>query len=341
MNRFFSTFASGLTPVIAQFLQTDINLRLLNQWDGFIEYNADIYQLDKIRHLPYLQNTFVIIDSLRGNINSMLTLLSQQKSKLKNFSLDEKMFPNSKRTFRVVVSEENKLISINNETMSRIEKSICRITKLNVDRQNPGCQYWVLHRSEGFSYFALRLTVLRKEDKGRAKGELRPQLAYILSRMSEPKENELFIDPCCGSGSIPLARAKMTKKGLVIASDTDGQQIALLKEKVKKQNLKKKIVIRQSDALELHNFYHSCIHKIVSDPPWGCFEKISNLSEFYDRLYKELLDALVPNGIMVLLIGSDVFPRVLGKYKDKCLLLGKYDILVSGKKAAIYKIKKL
>ena len=337
MVKFFSTFASGLTPVIAQFLQTDINLRFINQWDGFIEYYADISQLDRIRHLPYLQNTFVIIDSHHGDINSMLNALS----KLKGFSFDRQLIPNKKRTFRVVVSEENKLIGINNDTMLHIEKNICNVTGLNVDRKNPGCQFWVLHRSEGYSFFAIRVTELKTEDKDRARGELRPQLAYVLARMSEPKENELFIDPCCGSGSIPFARIKMTKKGLIIACDNDGQLISMLKEKVKKLDLKKKFVVRQSDVLELHNYYHSCIHKVVSDPPWGCFEEIDDIIGFYDRLIGELLEVLVPNGIMVLLIGTDVFPKVLEKYKDACSLLGKYDILVSGKKASIYKIEKL
>lgn len=115
----------------------------------------------------------------------------------------------------------------------------------------------------------------------------------------------------------------------------------MLKEKVKKLDLKKKVVVRQSNALELHNYYHACIHKIVSDPPWGCFEEISDIVGFYNALFKELIDVLVPNGIMVLLIGTDVFSRVLEKQKDACSLIGKYDILVSGKKASIYKIKKL
>ncbi len=341
MIRLFSTFASGLTPVIAEFLQKDISLRLVNQWDGFIEYCAESSQLDKIKHLQYLQNTFVIIDSVRGDINLMLNSLSQQNNKLKNFSFDRQLMPNKKRTFRVVVSEENKLIGINNNTMLQIEKNISNITRLTVDRKNPGCQFWVLHRSEGHTFFAIRITELKSDDKGRARGELRPQLAYVLSRMSEPTENELFIDPFCGSGSIPLARAKMTKKGLIIASDNDGQLISMLKEKVKKLDLKKKFVVRQSDALELHNYYHACIHKVVSDPPWGCFEEISDIFDFYDALFNELLEVLLPNGIMILLIGTEVFPEVLEKYKESCSLLGKYDILVSGKKASIYKIKKL
>lgn len=341
MNRFFSTFASGLTPVIAEFLQCDINLRFVNQWDGLIEYYADISQLDKIRHLPYLQNTFVIIESLRGDIGSMLNLLGQQNGKLKNFSFNRQLMPNKKRTFRVVVSEENKLVGINNDTMLRIEKNICNATGLNVDRKKPGCQFWILQRSEGCTFFAIRVTELKTEDKDRARGELRPQLAYVLARMSEPKENELFIDPCCGSGSIPFARVKMTKKGLIIACDTDGQLITMLKEKVKKLDLKKKFVVRQSDVLELHKYYNACIHKVVSDPPWGCFEEIDDIVDFYDRLFSELLEVLVPNGLMVLLIGTDVFPKILEKYKDKCMLLGKYDILVSGKKASIYKIEKL
>lgn len=58
-------------------------------------------------------------------------------------------------------------------------------------------------------------------------------------------------------------------------------------------------------------------------------------------MLKEFIRVLKPGGLMVILIGQkELFEKVLTNFPD-LQFVEKYNILVSGKKAAIYKIKKL
>ena len=55
--RIFSTFASGTTEPIVNFLREDIKPQVINSFDGLVEYQTD-YPLEKIERLQYFKNTF-------------------------------------------------------------------------------------------------------------------------------------------------------------------------------------------------------------------------------------------------------------------------------------------
>lgn len=87
-------------------------------------------------------------------------------------------------------------------------------------------------------------------------------------------------------------------------------------------------------------FENDFISKIITDPPWGLYKDIKNITAFYALMMKEFVRVLKSGGIIVLLTArKNEFEKVLSKHKNLDLL-EKYDILVSGKKSAIYKIKK-
>ena len=328
---YYSTFFSGATDVVLDFLKKDIDAKIVNGFDGLVEYRTNDSP-EKVLKIPYFQNTFAIIKSHRCPLNN--SIVNDIKRVYGFLHL-------SKQTFRVVVSDENSLVSVKENVLCDLEKKIALATKMTVNRRKPDCQFWILHRSEGFSYFSLRCTSLKKNDKERAAGELRPQIAYLLSRLSDPQDNELFLDPFCGSGAIPIARAKMKKTGLVFAVDVNASLIQDLKEKVKSIGLKKRIVVKQADALNLY-FQDSCIHKIVSDPPWGLYEQIDDINLFYTKMLIEMHRVLIIGGLLILLVANnDMFPRAIQKFSDRLKIENRFDVLISGKKASIYKIKKM
>ena len=82
----------------------------------------------------------------------------------------------------------------------------------------------------------------------------------------------------------------------------------------------------QLDATNLKDFQDNTFDKIVTDPPWGYYSAQVSL--------KELSRVLKPTGIMVLLLADRDFTLPDLEIQEK------YDILVSGKKAAIYKFTK-
>lgn len=337
--RIFSTFASGATTPIVKFLQEDISPKIINKFDGLVEYETN-YQLDKIARLQYFQNTFLIIKSSHCSYTAMLRKIATEgiEGKIRDIY---KLSNLKKRSFRLLVSHANTLKSVDNNLLSQVESKIQTATGLFVNRQKPDVQFWVLERSEGITYFAMRYTQLIKEDKNRVDGELRPQIAYMLARMSEPQERELFLDPFCGSGAIPLARVKMSKTGLILASDIDEGLIERLKEKVKKLGVKEKVVVKTANALHLERYNNESIHKIVSDPPWGFYEQIDNIEEFYQDMLLEMYRVLKADGKIVLLVANPIlFNTVLANLKMKFCIESQYNILVSGKQASIFKLFK-
>lgn len=338
-NRLFSTFVSGATVPIVSFLRQDINPKIFNEFDGLVEYQTDS-PLDKIVRLPYFQNTFLIIKSSRCSYAAMLKkILSVDVDReIRNIY---KLSNLKKKSFRVLVSHANNLKSVDNSLLTQVENKIRSVTGLFVNRQKPDIQFWILERSEGVTYFALRYTQLAKEDKNRADGELRPQIAYLLARMSEPQERELFLDPFCGSGAIPLARLKMSKTGLILASDINESLVEQLKEKVKRIGAKDKMVVKCADALHLDRYNAESIHKIVSDPPWGFYEHIYDIHGFYRGMLLEMNRILKVGGKLVLLVANpQLFLSVLSSIDTNLTIEGQYDILVSGKQASIFKLSK-
>jgi len=81
------------------------------------------------------------------------------------------------------------------------------------------------------------------------------------------------------------------------------------------------------------------INKIITDPPWGLFDKNIDLEHFYNKVLNELNRILIPKGLIVMLTAQKkIFENLINQSKS-FKLLEKYNILVSGKKASIYKLQ--
>jgi tRNA G10 N-methylase Trm11 len=155
--------------------------------------------------------------------------------------------------------------------------------------------------------------------------------------LSDPKAHELFLDPFCGSGAIPIQRAKHFARGLVIASDNDQRAIDSLKKRVTQLGLKKRIVVRHDDALHLTRYDRGSILKIVTDPPWGHFVATQlPLEIFYQEMMTEFARILRPGGRLVLLVGTTPVLDSIIRTQQEMTQLHRYHILLSGKKATVY-----
>ena len=79
------------------------------------------------------------------------------------------------------------------------------------------------------------------------------------------------------------------------------------------------------------------IDLIITDPPWGYYEKIDNIEKFYIDMFKEFCRVIKKNGKLVILSArKDEFELVLSK--QKYIISEKIDTLINGKKASIYVI---
>lgn len=339
-HTYFSTFITGLREIVSEALKKklkDADVILL--LDGLVVYRTN-RSLQEIKNIRFLNNTFLLFrlfDNLKDN-----PLESMIKGVLKNPNTVRKP-PNlflNKLSFRVIASKENQLVSVNKPLVERVENLFkTRLHLQRVDRSKPDIEIWFLWRNEGYGFVGLRLTRTPNYEKTLHKGELRPKLANLMCLASKPSPNDVFLDPFAGFGSIPIERVKAFPYKQVIASEKEPQTFKILENKIRK--VRKKITIGKWNALDLVSLKDSSINKIVTDPPWGIFNGQNvDLDDFYTRMLKEFDRLLKPGGLMVVLMAQkDLFEQVLGKL-PQFDLLKKYDTLVSGKKASIYKMKK-
>lgn len=337
MKLYYSTFIPGLIkPVTDSLAATLRDAKISIALDGLVVFESNAMP-EVIQSLPFVTNSFNIIKSFVPGEAATITDMAAAILNDRSLALKIPVRYSPRNTFRIITSVANQLVPINSELMQKLEQRITNKTRLQTNRAKPDFEFWLLQRSEGYGFFAFRLSHHKSYDKILQKGELRPELANILCRLSEPQADELFLDPFCGSGAIPIQRAKSFPKGLVIASDIDERKIDALKERVKALRLKKQIVVRRDDALHLTRYRQESIHKIVTDPPWGHFTEMSiPIADFYSGILREFGRVLHPNGKIVIVTGETLaFDNSLDDHSE-FNLDQKFNILLSGKKAGVY-----
>ena len=322
---YYSTFIPGLGEPVEEALRSTLpDSKILLSLDGLVAYEAAA-KPEFIGQLPFVTNSFYILKRFEG---ASMPEMAVEAAKDPAWDIGP-----VRGTFRVIASVANQLVALDNKIMVALEKRIAEKTKLRPNRSKPDHEFWLLERSEGYGFFALRVSHHKAYDKSLQKGELRPELANILCRLSDPAPNELFLDPFCGSGAIPIQRAKFFAPGLVIASDSDEKKIEALKERIKDLGLKKRVVVRRDDALHLARYEGGSIHKIVTDPPWGHFANTDlPIEEFYRAMLTEFARVLRPGGKLVLLTAENL------NLDERFTLTKEFNILMSGKKARVYVI---
>lgn len=198
-------------------------------------------------------------------------------------------------------------------------------------------EFWFLLRRDGYGFFGIRLTYPYKRDRKLEKGELRHELAHIMVLLSEPNPKDVVIDPFAGKGAIPFERATAFPYQEIFAFEKDNQLVRNLKKRLSTKNT----IIVQDDALFLKTIQNNSIDKIITDPPWGIYKETQiPLEEFYSKMLQSFFRILKPDGILVILIGQpEIFEKVLKLSLQPFRILSQYNILVSGKKATLYKIK--
>jgi len=233
------------------------------------------------------------------------------------------------------------MVSINHKLLKKLETVILQIRGMKLNIKRPDLEFWLLLRREKYGFFGIRITYPFRDESHREKGELRKEIAYLMNFISKPNPRDVVLDPFAGHGTIPLERAKNFPFKEIIAVDKDDYLLSELKQKLKVFT-GKIIIVMRGDALNLKEIQNNSIDKIISDPPWGEYKEIPNLEKFYEAMLKEFSRILKPDGIIILLIGAKgIFENVLqNKFVKTFCLKRKYDILVSGKKAAIYQIVK-
>ncbi|TSC85130.1 MAG: putative RNA methylase family protein [Microgenomates group bacterium Gr01-1014_16] len=269
MFTYFSTFITGLNEVVSDALKKSVSsVRIEQILDGLIVYKTNVNPR-QIRELRFFNNSFVLLETVRGNVSD--DTLKKLVDKVTGVKIQ---IPVEKRTsFRIMFSKENQPVSVEPKILQSLEKKFAS-KDLSVNRTSSGVELLFLARSDGYGFFGLRLTRHGDYKKTLHPGELRPELANLLCCLSDPTQDDVFLDPFAGYGAIPIERAVSFPYKRIYAGDIVPNLVSELKQKASK--LGKRFIIGQLDATKLNTFSDSSISKIVTDPPWGIYSSGKN-----------------------------------------------------------------
>jgi 23S rRNA G2445 N2-methylase RlmL len=333
VNLFYAAFVPGFQDVVADVVKERLEDVVIKKLlDGAILFETEC-TYDKLNFFCF-NNIFAVIDVLE-NPGEGKPLEAHIKKVLGKPSSIISENNNKIRSFRIIFSMENKPMAVNEAVKQEAEKYISRTSRLKIDRSNPDTEFWFLYRREGFSLFMKRLTHHASFEKTLHPGELTPQLAWLLCRLSNPKYTDVVIDPFCGYGSIPEQRIKRFPVKKFYAFDIDKGPLGFAK---KKFTSKQPCEIRQGDIYSIFNVLpRGEVDAIITDPPWGMFKETEiPLQKFYDDMVGIFSQILKTGGMAVVLTAKQEEFRQAAEKTPTFSLTRTIPVLVSGKKAAVF-----
>lgn len=331
MAEFVASFITGFQSVVEKDLPKRLNgVKILNLFDGLVHfsYSGNSRDLDKI---IYFNNTFFVLKTMKGkgvNFPSLVGAVSSEK----------KYYLINKGTFRVRFVQENQFAKVDKNIARRAEETVLSNSKLQLDRLSPTTEIWYSIRREGFAFCGQLISKREFTEKNLNKGELRPEIAYLICCFAGINENQIepvIVEPFCGYGSIPVQLAKKFRYSKLYVSDIDDEKIQLVKEK--KQLKSENIDVRIADAMELSHIEDKSTDIVISDPPWGYYEDIGDISDFYRKMFKSLLRILKDDGKIIILTARKEELESVAQ-ENNLKIKDSLHTLVNGKKAGVYKL---
>jgi tRNA (guanine6-N2)-methyltransferase len=181
-----------------------------------------------------------------------------------------------------------------------------------LDEQRAQVEIWVTLNGDEFMA-AIRLSDDRLRHRGYKiadrPGSLRPAVAAALAWLSDPRDDDVVLDPLCGVGTILIERAQMGRYRMLLGGDHDPEALAAATTNIGPRY--KPIELRAWDAAALPLADHG-VTKIVTNLPWGIqFGSHHDNRRLYRRMLAEFKRVIVPGGRIVMLTGERALMREL------------------------------
>lgn len=324
MAEYISTFTTGFSDVIPEtFAKVLPGAKVLKVYDGLVNYTYEGKE-ENVQGVLIFNNSFLVIRKFQGRNCEMTAMV-------KNI-ISLNRLPVSRKTFRVRYSVNNQFVGIDKSYTRQIEEKICRLTNAKIDRVSPQIEYWFIKRSENIGFFCRLLNKRKFTEKNLNKGELRPEFAYLMCMLGGVNKSAVVMDPFAGYGAIPKQIRKYFRFNKLYVSDINSKCARNLSSYFAKiQN----IDVAQRDALNMHDIESNTIDMVITDPPWGFYEQINDIEQFYVDMLKEFKRVLKFNGKLILVSArKEEFESAIQKENHR--IEKKYNTLVNGKKASVY-----
>lgn len=167
---------------------------------------------------------------------------------------------------------------------------------------------------------------------------LRPTIARAVVQLTRPQDNDIFLDPMCGAGTLLIERALAGRHEMLYGGDSEQEAVADTLENF--GNKHKPHTIQHWDARKLP-LPNQSVNKVAINPPWGRqLGSPSQLQSLYQSTFSEIDRVLQTGGIVSVLTSEwDLLKRVLSK-TDLTLIDHIKEISVLGRRADIFVLQK-
>ena len=331
MAEFVSSFITGFQSVVeSDLIQRFPKLKIINLYDGLIHYryDGDSHDLEKI---IYFNNTFFVLKTMKGKGLNFPSLVGAVCSG-KNYFLV------NKGSFRVRFQNENQFAKVDKNLARRAEDYVLANSKLKLDRLSPTNEVWFSIRREGFAFCGELISKREFTEKNLNRGELRPEIAYLICCFADINPEDTVLEPFCGYGSIPTQLAKKFRFKKLYISDIEEDRVELTKSRKQISQAPEGLIdCRTADAMTLSHIEDKSISLVITDPPWGFYEDIGDIRDFYKKMFKSFDRLLNSDGRLVILSARKEELEETAAASGFKIKKGLHT-LVNGKKAGLYYI---
>ncbi len=131
---------------------------------------------------------------------------------------------------------------------------------------------------------------------------LRPTIAYALLKIAGVKDNEIVLDPMCGSGTILIEAALSFKNIKLYGMDINREYLIGTRKSAVKAGVADKIILKVGDVRRLEKeFMGMKFDRIVTNPPYGIRMKPKDIKRIYLGLIKGAKTLLRNGGTLTII----------------------------------------
>jgi tRNA (guanine6-N2)-methyltransferase len=306
MTKYFATFPAGFYEIIAKHLKSFElrQLTIIDHDDSSVVFESN-FSISKLVELRYFTNVFMIANSAK--------------------------LPLRDRGFRLALLKNGEPSMLAPDKRNALLQDIAANYALDPKTHPTRNEFFIIERSKSPEFLAYRLPRPRFKWEKLQPGELRPEVAHLLCLAAGLKSKHIVLDPFAGFGAIPFEAVRGFGCERVFAVDSQNL-IGRREHQIVDWEL--------GDATDLGSTKDQSIDRIITDPPWGEFgAETDALHALYTRFGAQAVRVLKKGGVAIILTSFVGGESILSN-TDGLELVKKWNVLISGKKATVFKFQK-
>ncbi len=173
MNSYFVTFSKDFNDSIEQLLRErfpDIVIAKIINGVAEFQTNEDIH---KVIETDFIKNAYILINKMEVSENDSIPSVVKRLSATQNIKkIVNSISHNINKTFRIIISKNNQLASINKEIIHKLENKILLGNQFKLSPLKADYEFWFLILGEN-AYYGIRITGLMDTKRQTELGVLR------------------------------------------------------------------------------------------------------------------------------------------------------------------------